>query len=105
VSKSVEVAVEEEIPAVCDYCQKPEPQYFCAICGYSFHAGCRKKHVEECASRLRGEMEAVECSVEDCDEPTLHLYRCSICERWFCWRHKEPHIYKEVYDAQFMVEE
>jgi len=101
----VKTVVEEEIPAVCDYCQKPEPDYFCAICGYNFHAGCRKKHVEECASKLRGEMEVAECAIEGCDRPTLHLYECSICGRWFCAYHREPHIYKEVYDAQFEIEE
>jgi len=105
VAKSVEVAVEEEMPAVCDYCEKPEPDYSCTICNYSFHAACRGKHRSECYSKLRQEIQYVECSVEDCWEAVLAFYCCPICEQWFCRRHIRLHIEEELDKAEVEVEE
>jgi len=101
----VEVRVEEEIPVICDYCQKSKPQYSCAICGYNFHADCRPDHRAECFSKLRGEMKFIECSVEDCWEAVLAFYRCPICERWFCWQHIEGHVKEELNKAERKIEE
>jgi len=105
VAKPVEVAVEEEIPAVCDYCQKPDPDYFCAICGYSFHDRCRSSHRDECSLNLRRKFQWVECSVEGCFKASTSFFQCPICERWFCYEHGKQHIEKELDDAEFEVEE
>jgi len=101
----VEARVEEEIPVICDYCQKPKPEFYCVICDYSFHADCRHLHRHDCSSKLRGEMDWVECSVEDCLEAVPDFYRCPVCKRWFCHEHIDLHIEEELDKAERKIEE
>jgi len=84
---------------------KPKPEFYCVICDYSFHADCRHLHRYDCASKLRGDMKFVECSVEDCWEPVLAFYKCPVCERWLCYRHVEQHIKEELNKAERKIEE